>query len=402
MRQSIFSLKMSMTWGLGLLVLSSCIARSATNEPISYRQLAELTDTAQIIGEETGISVAMSGDTAVVGANNESTENGAAYVFVKPSSGWANMTQTATLTASDGVAGDGFGQAVAIGGDVILVAAQNSSAVYLYVNPAGGWQDMTQTAKLTASAGQSRFGLALGVSGNTVVIGSYGTNQEGTAYVYEKPSGGWVDMQQTGELLASDKGDFGLAVAISGNTIVVGSPTAISQEGVANLYTKPVGGWKDVEPVGTLTSNPVFAGANFGQAVSIAGDTVVVGAFLAGNLRTGMAYIFVEPHNGWGDMTQTAQLFAPAGVQFFGSSVSIGGTTIVVGSPYSVQTGIACVYVKPANGWVTTSRANALLKASDGANEDLFGASVSVSNGMVLVGAFQHNELRGAAYVFGP
>jgi len=311
------------------------------------------------------------------------------------------MTQTATLSASDGAEGDGFGQAVAIDGDTILVAAQNSSAVYLYVKPASGWRDMTQTAKLTASVGQSRFGLALGISGNTVVIGAYGTNQ-GTAYVYEKPAAGWVDMQQTGELQASDKGDFGLAVAISGNTIVVGAPTAISQEGVVYVYTKPADGWTDVQPVAMLTSKSAFTLANFGGAVSISGNTVVVGAFLAGNLRTGMAYIFVRPQNGWANMTQTAQLFAPIGVQDFGLSVSISGNEIIVGAPFSAQSGIACVYMRPANGWVTTSRANARLKASDGTNADVFGASVSVSSGTVLVGAFQHNELRGAAYVFGP
>jgi len=179
-----------------LLSLLAGSGRSAAQVP-SFSQLAELTDSPPILGEETGTSVAVSGNVAVVGANNETTLAGEAYVFVKPTTGWADMTQTATLTTTDGEL-DGFGESVAISGDTILVAAQNTSTVYLYVKPPGGWTDMTQTAKLTASVPTSRFGLGLAISGGTVVIGAYGTNQEGTAYVYVKPSSGWVDMQQSG------------------------------------------------------------------------------------------------------------------------------------------------------------------------------------------------------------
>jgi FG-GAP repeat len=382
-----------------LVLLLAGSGRSAAQSP-SFSQLAELTDTPPIQFEETGTSVAISGNVAVVGANNESTQTGAAYVFVKPTTGWANMTQTATLTASDGVAGDGFGQAVAISGDTILVAAQNTSTVYLYVKPASGWTHMTQTAKLTVSVPTSRFGLGLAISGNTVVIGAYGTNQEGTAYVYVKPSSGWVDTQQTGELLATDKGDFGLAVGVSGNTIVVGAPTALSQDGVVYVYTKPSGGWMNVQPIAMLTTAVNYAGGNFGGSLSISGNTVIVGAFLANSQRTGEAYIFVKPQSRWTSMTETVHLNPPSGAQYFGLSVSISGNTAVVGAPTSMQSGAAYVFLKPKSGWTTISHANADLQASDGANEDYFGNAVSVSSSTVLAGAFQHNLLYGAAYIF--
>ncbi len=377
---------------------SEAAVRPTTN---TWPQLGELTDTAQIIGDATGLTVAISGNTAVVGSPSEGALAGVAYVFVKPSTGWANMQQTATLTPSDGAIGDDFGDAVAISGNTIVVAAQNLSTVYVFVKPANGWHDMTETAKLTASVATSRFGLGLAISGNTVVVGAYGTNQEGTAYVYVKPTSGWKDMQQTAELLATNKGDFGLAVAISGNTVVVGAPTAFSQTGAVYVYVKPSTGWTDVEPTATLTASDSSAGSNFGGSLSISGNTILSGAFIANNL-IGEAYIFVESSTGWKNMTETARLEAPTGAEDFGMSVALGGNTALISAPYSLSSqGVAYIFNKPKNGWVTTSKYNFELKSSDGAPEDLFGASVSLSGQTALIGAFQHNSIRGAAYVFG-
>jgi hypothetical protein len=385
---------------VSVLVMLAGLKLSTAQVP-SFPQLAELTDNPQTQFEELGTSVAISGDVAVVGANNESTLTGAAYVFVEPATGWANMTQTATLTASDGVAGDGFGQAVAISGDTIVVAAQNLSTVYLYVKPASGWTNMTQTAKLTASVPTSRFGLGLAVSGNTVVIGAYGTNEEGTAYVYEKPRTGWIDMQETAELLATTKGNFGLAVGVSGNTVVVGAPTARSQYGVVYVYTRPSGGWTNIRPTAALVSSVGNAGSNFGGAISISGSTVIVGAALQSEL-TGQAYVFVEPQGGWTTMTENAKLKPPSGANLFGASVAISGNLAVIGAPgyFSYQTGAAYAFIKPESGWTTTSHFNSQLQASDGANEDGFGTAVSVSGPAILAGAPQLNSLYGAAYIF--
>lgn len=106
-----------------IFAASEANARPTTN---TWPQLGELTDTVQTIGDATGLSVAISGNTAVVGSPSEGTLAGVAYVFVKPSTGWKNMQQTATLTPSDGAIGDDFGDGVAISGNTIVVAAQKS------------------------------------------------------------------------------------------------------------------------------------------------------------------------------------------------------------------------------------------------------------------------------------
>jgi hypothetical protein len=379
-----------------ILLLAGTVSTAAQTR---VRQLAEFSANTQIEFEELGTSVAISGDVAVVGASSDA-ELGAAYVYVKPSTGWGNMTQTATLTASTGNGRDGFGQFVAISGDTIVVAGQYSGTVYVYVKPAGGWVDMTETAQLTDSESATYFGSGLAISGDTVIVGAYGTNDlVGTAYVYQKPTAGWVDMQQTGKLLTPTTAEnFGTSVAISGNTVAVGAPDSFEDTGAVYIYTKPSGGWKDVESNATLTSAVSYPG-DFGQTVAISGSTVVVGAYTAGSQRTGEAYIFEKPATGWTTMTETADLNAPADGRFFGWSVGVSGNIVIVAAPQA-SPNTAFIFLKPATGWTSTSTANAFVRAKDGVYGDLFGNTVSISGSTAIVGAPDHNVDSGAAYVY--
>src|SRR5579871_1025736 len=144
-----------------------------------------------------GDSVAISGDTIVVGAPEHNNGVGAVYIFVKPSTGWANMTQTAELTSSDAIPNGQFGTSVAINGKLAIAGAPGSidnpvqGAAYAYVEPAGGWINMSETYKLLPSDAQSQdmFGNSISISGNTAVVGAplhpvRGNVDEGAAYVF--------------------------------------------------------------------------------------------------------------------------------------------------------------------------------------------------------------------------
>jgi len=222
----------------------------------------------------------------------------------------------------------------------------------VFTEPASGWADMTQTAKLAASDGAAgdRFGNSVSISGNTVVVGGTqeGPNGPGAAYVFTEPASGWADMTQTAELTASDgaAGDnFGWSVSISGNTVVVGELTPYTVgtgygPGAAYVFTEPASGWANMTQTAKLTASDGAAGNYFVYSVSISGSTVVVGApFKPYNSRTGTygpgaAYVFTEPDSGWANMTQTAELAASDGTAggYFGFSVSINGNTVVVGA----------------------------------------------------------------------
>ncbi|MCH8345108.1 MAG: FG-GAP repeat protein [Planctomycetes bacterium] len=152
------------------------------------------------------------------------------------------------------------------------------------------------------------------------------------------------------------------------------------------------------------------AGHNFGFSVSISGDVVVVGAYFDDDngRDSGSAYVFVKPRGGWVSMTQTAKLTASDGAadDQFGNSVSISGDVAVVGANVDddngTSSGSAYVFIKPPGGWVTGTQ-TAKLTASDGALSDLFGSSVSISGDVVVVGASRGDGIvadSGSAYVY--
>jgi hypothetical protein len=400
-----------------------CFVASAQRaaETNAWAQLAELTPTKRVNQDWFGVSAAVSGNTVVVGAFDANIERtGAAYVFVKPSRGWGNMTQTATLTPSDG--GAAFGYSVAISGNTIIVGAgypsnlnhapssQGPGAAYIFVKPASGWRNMTETAKLTASDGADgdAFGSYVSLSGNTAAVGApFARSGTGAGYVFVKPASGWSTMSQTAELTASDSSTFDNmgSVAISGNTVVTGAPGHNNFSGAAYVFVKPSTGWKDMTQSAEFSSKK--ANQIYGFSVATDGKTAVVGAAGA-NEGIGAAFVYVKPKSGWKSTSKfNAKLTASSssGVNGLSQSISISGKTIALGAPGTTVgsnsgQGTVLVYREPATGWKTTSRFAAELTASDGAANDNLGVSAAVSGSTVIGGATKSGP-PGEAYIFG-
>ena len=283
-----------------------------TGSGSSWTQAAKLVASDGAQKDFFGSSVATSGTTIVVGADGATiglaSGQGAAYVFTQSGAAW---TQAAKLTASDGAAGDSFGSTVSISGNTVAVGAYfaavnfntGQGAAYVFTEPSSGWTSMTQTAKLTASDGGMNdfLGVSIAISGNMVVLGAYGgtvfggNSDQGAAYVFTQPASGWTDMSQSATLTASDgqAGDyFGGSVAISGNTVVVGAWGVTLGEGSAYVFTQSGSTWTQTDQ---LTSPDDASGDSLGDAVSISGNTVVLGAPLATvgqNSSQGVAYVY--------------------------------------------------------------------------------------------------------------
>jgi len=356
-----------------------------------------------------GWSVAVSGNTAVIGAWDNSP--GAAYVFTLTPAGW---TQVAELTASDGLIGDYFGISVAIDHDTIVVGAPHHTATtyqqgaaYVFVEPSGGWSNMTETAELTASNSQqiSYLGYSVAISGRTVLAGSplatVGENAEqGAAYIFVEPRTGWTTTSQFNAELAALDGDpydrLGWSVALDGDTAVAGAYA----KGAAYVFVKSINGWSHTTQTAKLTPS-VSGNFDFGLSVSLGGDTVCVGAPGVG-VSYGGAYVYVEPNGGWENMTETAQLKPSDRIQgdYFGVSVSISGSKAAVGATYEFATGIPAVYVfdKPIDGWQSETQ-SAKLTPSGGGQGDYFGQSVFVNDKFMFVGAPAIPQF-GAVYVY--
>ena len=382
-----------------------------------------------------GSAVAIDGDTIVVGAAGDDAERGSAYVFVKPAAGWADLTETAKLTASDGAALDWIGYSVAIDGDTIVVGAPGGptgpttvpGAAYIFVKPGTSWANMTQTAKLTASDASidDRFGISVAISGDTVVVGAglddIGTNDfQGSAYVFVKPSTGWMNMTQNAKLTASDgaaEDYFGWSVALGGNTVAIGAFGDMvgmnDDQGSAYVFVRPGGGWADMTETAKLIASDGTAGDALGYSVAIDEDTVAVGAnndAIVGNDNRGSVYMYVSPAGGWVNTVQTAKLSPSDGAShdWFGRSVALSGGTVTAGAyaqtvGANFAQGAAYGFVQPGGGWVDMTE-TVKLTASDGAAGDELGWSVALDGDTLVAGAYTDsigaNSQQGSAYVF--
>jgi hypothetical protein len=301
-------------------------------------------------GDLFGYSVSIDGDTAVVGAyldNDKGTDSGSAYVFVREAGIWSEQ---AKLTASDGLAFDHFGYSVAVFGDTVIVgslddddAGTNSGTAYVFVRSGSVWSQQAKLSASDASAGD-RFGCSVGIDTNTAVVGAYGDFtdsgfNQGSAYVFTRSGPSWT---QAAKLVASDgaaNDSFGYSVAISGDvlagdsTVLIGASNADdlagSNQGLAYVFQQSGLTWAQQAK---LFPPDASSSDNFGRAVSIEGDTALVGSFLDddGGSASGSAYVFVRTGDVWSHLTK---LIAPDAdsTDYFGSAVSLSGDTALIG-----------------------------------------------------------------------
>lgn len=361
-------------------------------------------------GDAFGTSIAISGDTAVVGApledsnatgvdgdqaNDDTPNSGAAYVFVRVGGVWIQQAYLkASNTGISNVFGDLFGSSVAISGDTIVVGAP--------------FEDSN----------------GIGVDGDQA---SNSATHAGAAYVFVRNGGVWT---QQAYLKASNTGaldQFGNAVAIAGDTIVVTAnledghavgvngdqgSNAASEAGAAYVFVRSEGIWSQEA---YLKASNAGASDSFGDSVSLSGETLVVGASREASSAAGVnrdeadnsaqnagaAYVFVRNGNVW---TQQAYLKASnteTGDRF-GTSVSVSGHTAVVGAPSessastgangdqadnsAQNAGAAYVFARDGNAWTQQT----YLKASNtipGLNDEVFGIAVAIRGDVVAVGA---------------
>jgi hypothetical protein len=287
------------------------------------------------------------------------------------------MTETAKLTASDGLYEGYFGQSVAISGDTIVVGRMDDAvgryaagdplvppgrpsggscdgAVYVFVKPTEGWTTATETAQLTADGGINHFGASVAISGDTVVVGAayqsfsipYGV--PGAVYVFVKPSAGWTSTTEaTAKLMASDQ-----------------------VTSMQSLYMK--------------------RGLGFGESVAISGDTIAVGMAQSWNGSVpGAVYMFVKPDSGWATMIETAKITLPGGSASGPncSQVALGGDRLVVVAdwPDAAAKQTTYVFVKPQAGWTSDAMSPASFDSENSDSQtSTTSAFVAISGNAIL------------------
>ncbi len=347
-------------------------------------------------GEAFGSSVAVSGQTAVVGVYGKNSETGVAYVFVRSGRTWS---QQAKLSARRGGPLDRFGFSVAIFGQTAVVGAPGMALAYVFVRSGRTW---SQQAKLTAPGGAAsnygaEFGYSVAVSGQTAVVGADAYDKTGAAYVFVRSGTTWSPQQRLTASDAAPSAYFGTSVAISGSTAVVGAPFgsetgATYHTGAAYVFVRSGTTWSQQNE---LTASDASAGttADFGWSVALSGATMIVGAY-AGR---GAAYVFVRSGTTWSPQQKLTATDAVKGDEF-GYSVAISGATTVIGADQKNKMGAAYVFVRSGTSWSQQQK----LTASDGVKGDDFGYSLAISGTTAVIGAPAPGKRyqTGAAYVF--
>ncbi len=402
----------------------------------AWGQVAKLTASDKTMNDSLGISVSVVGDMALVGSGwadpDGVTNAGAAYVFERNAGGTNAWGQVAKLTAFDKRTGDGFGYSVSVDGGVALIGAIDaapsgmSSVGAAYIVPFNR-EDWREKSMLTASdrTNYDIFGCSVSVAGDVALVGACwagpdGVTHAGAAYVYERDAGGTNVWGEVTKLTASDKAEvdcFGVSVNVASDVALIGAwwadPDGVTNAGAAYVFERNAGGTNAWGQVAKLTAADGMADDYFGGSVSLAGDVVLIGAGRAGPdgvPRAGAAYVF-ERHaggtNAWG---QIARLTAAdkTTMDIFGCSVSVAGDVAVVGASYAASDGVTnagAAYVFERNVGGTNAWGQvAKLTAADKAENDRFGASVSVAGDVALIGAWWADPKgaadAGAAYVF--
>ena len=348
-------------------------------------------------GDQFGYSVSISGDTAIVGAYNKNSGTGAAYIFVSSGSAWV---QQAKLTASDAAVGDYFGYSVSISGDTAVVGAfrktvygiSQAGAAYVFTRSGSTWsqQELLEIKPGDSSIYQQPndwFGYAVSISGDTLVVGTPAKNSDtGTAYVFTRSGSAWSLQTALNPLDVTSI--FGYSVSLSGSTAVIGSPGT----GAAYVFTGSGANWSQQAK---LNSSDVPGGGDFGHSVSLSGDTVVVGADF-NNSNTGAAYVFTRSGVTWSQQQKLTAADA-ASSDYCGSAVSISGDTAVIGaSGKDTSRGACYIFVRSGSTWSQQTK----LSATDGASYDYFGGSVSLDGDTAVIGASWKSSGTGAAYVY--
>ncbi|ADQ91338.1 hypothetical protein BpV2_171 [Bathycoccus sp. RCC1105 virus BpV2] len=322
---------------------------------IFVRNGTSLTRQARIVAsdgassDQFGYSVAIDGDYAIVGApgdDDAGSGSGSAYIFLRSGTSWA---QQAKLTPGDGASSDNFGSSVSISGNYAIIGAygddSSTGAAYIFLRSGTSW---AQQVKLTASdaASNDQFGWGVSISGNYAVIGAPNNN---SAYIFLRDGASWGDEQIITASDVSAGDNFGNSVAIVGDYMIVGARygnSVVGDAGSAYVFKRSGTSWSEQS---ILKASDIVNSDYFGESVAIYGDYAIVGAPYK-NSYTGAVYIFNRTGTNW---TQQAKIIASDGASsdFFGKSVAIYGDYVFSGSlgddDGGTNSGAAYIYIAP-------------------------------------------------------
>ena len=319
-----------------------------------------------------GRSVAISGDWILVGANEDddvAQHAGAAYLGHRNAGGGGTWGVVQKLLPSDGALRTNFGDSVALSGNTAAIGAEDgdsdSGAVYVFerdVEGSGDWQEIAKLKAPDSPRNGHFFGSSVDIDGDRLVAGAWGDDDlggsAGAAYVFERDLGGPNNWGLARKLLASDgaQGDyFGGLVTIDGETVATGAEDHDTggelSRGAAYVFERDFGGPGNWGEIAKLTAIDGSRSDQFGSAVALDGDRLAIGARLDGDrgLNSGSVYVFERNEGGPGAWGKIAKLIASDGrtEARFGHPLAFAGGRLAISAPHDDDIGFqtGAVYV---------------------------------------------------------
>ncbi|WP_197997395.1 hypothetical protein [Gimesia panareensis] len=394
--------------------------------------LTKLTASNGVSGDHFGLSVATNGSEILIGASSRSSNgdySGSAYLYTRMGSDWSSIPPNEIEFHGDAES-DNFGSKVSLSENQMVIGAISAreigryyGAVYVYTKSGPEWDvDTIVSSKLThIKYAVIGYGNAIAVSNSTILVGalynSLDGDRSGGAYVYEiSEDNSWsltTEINPTEPLTAHQvKDDFGQAIAVSDDYLVIGAPgtdSALAPTGIVYVYAKNDAGtpefYDDTWEYETSLRDPV-PGANleFGTGVAIDGNTIIVTAETSSAAYGAEVFIYTRNGADWVTIPPTVtRLLANASRNILsGISVAIQNDTIVVGhkgNSFVDYSGVVFVYERNGADWSTIAPTESIISASDGIENDNFGTAVDIDGDQIIVGA-PENDGRGAAYLY--
>lgn len=381
------------SWAVAALLCASAVPAAAEVE-LSFEM--SFAPPALVNAARAGQSVAIDGDIVLVGAPGDSvhgSDAGAVHVWRRTAGVWDFQETIRPLSVA---AGDSFGQAVAISEGVALIGAPgdddhglNAGLVYVFVTGTTGWSQQQSFSGSLVNPGDA-FGSAVAMDGNTAVIGANrddtSANDAGAAYVMKRGTSFWGEQAKLLAPNAAANDQFGVSVALDGDLAVIGAPAADTNgvnSGAVYVFERSGNTWDGgVQLPGV--GNSWFDG--FGESVDTDGTRIVVGAPGDDSIAVdaGSAWSFVNDGSAW----VLEGGFAPqlSGGERLGSSIAIAGDTLVVGAAGEdyVNSDDGSVHAAEWGGlaWVSAERTG----NPNGGISDALGSALAADEDLVVVG----------------
>lgn len=372
--------------------------RVFTRDGTTWTQTLTLSNPTERYDDAFANSFAVTSDTIAIGANGYDYGIGAAYAFVRSGSTW--LQQQAITSKGEYAHGDGFGRAVAISGDTAVVGVSNddidgsysAGSTYVFARSGDIWATK-QKLNIVGTPEYAYFGRSVAMSSDTIVIGASGFSPEGeessigAVFVYVRDGETWRQQQQLMANNWSAREYAGRAVSISGDTIALGIPGAdragVEDAGAVDVFTRAGGVW--TWQANLIAPDPI-ENEDFGSAMSVSSDTIVVG-----RARQGTAEVYTRLGTTW-TWRQTLTTSDTATYTGFGSDVSISGDTIIVGAYWDHGVGAAYIFERTGSTWEFAQK----IFDPNGDGGDSWGGTVAISGNMIVVGGY--NARVGASY----